>query len=551
VESRAQPRPSSAPATAAGLLLVCAALACGDDQVASASATTGIGNLTEVTGAPTTATTEGTTSAETGGETTTGGPKTALCPALDVSLVMDPTAPIYNQASRDALIALLDDLVLETGARVRLLANVGSEFMLTTQCLADLGGGAILTWGDNFAVEPGAADALDCLMEAALAYESELDGGAWMFSGLMFPILERPDWPDPEASGLAILLSGSDDQLGGMYSRAGMTSEAYIRLVGGGDRSRVATLTFGDAADELQTFTYSLGTRSLYRDLHFSTLAAAVEAWTPEAIGVCDDYDRVPELPEAEGCKRIDILFVIDGSLSMTDEQRALAGLDGEPPVFAAFTDALLSELTDVEDFHVGVVTADPGASLLHTHREYPELPESPETDCGLPPGQRWIVGPSADLEAQFACVGATRALSIDEHTALNGALALHDPANAGFLRDDSLLFVVLITDEDTQDFTVTSRVWIHDAYLEAVGGDPSRLIVLAIAGDQGIYEMPKTICQGPYGGAAPGRRLTSIVRSFADRGHTQDICAGSMTATFESILDDVVSACQAVAPIP
>jgi hypothetical protein len=68
VESRAQPRPSSAPATAAGLLLACAALACaGDDQVASASATTGVGPLTEVTGAPTTATTEGTTSDETGG----------------------------------------------------------------------------------------------------------------------------------------------------------------------------------------------------------------------------------------------------------------------------------------------------------------------------------------------------------------------------------------------------------------------------------------------------------------------------------------------------
>ncbi|MEZ4381030.1 MAG: hypothetical protein R3A79_06760 [Nannocystaceae bacterium] len=563
MERRAQPRPSglagrrppadgrperAAPRLdAAALLLAALALACGDDATPGASATTGIGSLTEVTGAPTTS-----GDATSGpGETTTGAPQEPLCPALDVSLVMDPAAPIYNQKSRDALVALLDDLVLETGARVRLLANVGTEFTLTTSCLEDLGGGPILTWGEGFAVEPGAADALDCLMEAALAYTSELDGGAWMFSGLMFPILERPDWPDPEAAGLALLLSASDDQLGGMYSRAGMTSEAYIRLAGGGARGRVATLTFGDDADELHTFSYSLGARSLYRDLHLSTLAAALAAWTPEAVAVCADYDRAPEPPQAEGCKRIDILFVIDGSLSMTDEQRALAGLGGEPPVFADFTDALLSELTDVDDFHVGVVAADPGASLLHTHRDFPEQPESPETDCGLPPGQRWIVGPSPELAERFACIGATKAESIEEHTALSGALALHDPANAGFLRDDSLLFVVLITDEDTQDFSVATRVAIHDAYLEAVGGDPSRLIVLAIAGDQGVFEMPKTICMGPYGGAAPGRRLTSIVRSFAERGHTQDICAGSMTSTFEAILDDVVSACQTVTPIP
>ena len=46
-----------------------------------------------------------------------------------------------------------------------------------------------------------------------------------------------------------------------------------------------------------------------------------------------------PPLPSS-GCKRVDILFVIDGSESMAEEQAALSGDGGMTPVFAEFTDA-------------------------------------------------------------------------------------------------------------------------------------------------------------------------------------------------------------------
>lgn len=542
-------------APAAALAAALALIACADDGSGSASAsageTTGIATVT-VSGPSTTGASASASESDgsaSGGESegTSGGPKEVLCPAIDVSLVMDPLAPIYNYPSRDALAALFDRLVTETGARVRVQPNAGTEFMLDPPGCP---GGPILTWGEGFEVDPAAFEALDCRMEAALAYTSDIDEGDWIFSGLMFPILELADWPADDATGLALLLSASDDQLGGMYSRPGMTSEAYLRLVGQGDRRRVATMTYGKEADELPLFALSLGPRSRHYDLRYNALPKALDKFADQAIGACDDRDYVPDLPQPEGCKRIDVLFVIDGSLSMKDEQAALSGLGGEPPVFAEFTDALLAELTDVEDFHVGVVTSEPGVSLLHTHSGFPVEPESPETDCGLPEGQRWIVGPSPLLEEQFACIGATRS-GVDEHTALNGALALLDPANEGFLRDDSLLFVVMITDEDTQDYVKAWMVEIHDLYMEAVGGDASRLLMLAIIGDQGVFEMPKTLCTGPYGTAAPGRRITSIVRSFGERGLTQDICAGSMAATFAGVLDDVVSACEAVTPIP
>jgi hypothetical protein len=244
------------------------------------------------------------------------------------------------------------------------------------------------------------------------------------------------------------------------------------------------------------------------------------------------------------------VLFAVDGSGSMGGEQDALRGENGEMPVFAEFTEALLAELTDIEDFHVGVVSSELDDFALHTHREQPMVPAGPDTDCGLSPDQPWLVGPSPTLTADFACIAATRS-GVDEYTYYNAAEALHDPANAGFLRDDSLLLVVLLTDEDTSDFVLATMVAIRQRILDAIGGDLNRLVVLAIAGGQGVFEMPETTCEGTYGSAAPGRRIISITRSFRERGLFQNICKGDLASTFTAILGDVVSACQAFEPVP
>ncbi|HEY8375113.1 MAG TPA: hypothetical protein VIK91_01435 [Nannocystis sp.] len=537
-------------------------LACGDagsgGGEGSAGGTGTTGGIAVTTGTatdpaePTTGPTTGTSS----GETDTGGPPPpTFCAQIDVSLVLHPEADMYGPADRAALVQLFDDLVLQTGAKVRVLPNVGSEFTLATDCLLPLGNpedDPILVWGEAGEVDPGAAAALDCTIDAVVAYQSDFDLGNYMFSGLMFPVLQRDDWPAPGATGLAMLIAKTDDQQKTMYAQPGQASEAYLRLVGEGDRRRVAAFTMGYEAGELHMFGLSLSANSRHYERFQISLADALVDWTPLAVQTCEDFDYEPPEPEQApaGCKRIDLLFAIDGSGSMAEEQAALRGEGGMPPVFAEFTDALLAELTDVEDFHVGVVSSHDGSSILHTHRDFPVVPEGPETDCGLPPGQRWLVGPSPTLAADFACIAAT-ASGTEEMTYLNVAEALHNPANAGFLRDDSLLFIVILTDEDTYDFVYASMVDIRRRILDAVGGDLERLVVLAIAGGQGVFEMPATICEGVYGGAAPGRRIISITRGFRERGLFQDICEGDLAATFHDVLDDVVSACAAFDPVP
>ena len=91
----------------------------------------------------------------------------------------------------------------------------------------------------------------------------------------------------------------------------------------------------------------------------------------------------------------------------------------------------------------------------------------------------------------------------------------------------------------------------IRARMLDAVGGDLSRLVVLGIAANGGTFEAPKSVCSGPYGKAAPARRLGAIVGSLRERGVLQDICGGDLAASFTDVLDDVVSACQAFEPVP
>jgi hypothetical protein len=544
-----------------GAALALALAACSDGSAATgvapadtgATTTGGIAPATSSTTAADTSTTDA-PAPTTGDDPTTEGPPT-FCADLDVSLVLHPGLKIYGPQHRAAFAGFFADLVEGTGARVRVLPNVGTEVMLKTDCLLPLGNAPddpVLVYGEGGVVDPAAADALDCTLDAIVAYESDFDVGNYLFSGMMFPILEVEGWPAEGATALAILAAYSDDAQNNMYTQPGIVAESYLRLAGGSDRRRVAALTFGDGAGKLEIFGLALSDKSRHYERSQTTLIDALADWAPLARRACEDFDDTPPIaPEPPpGCERIDVLFTIDGSGSMAGEQDALRGADGMPPVFAEFTDALLAELTDVEDFHVGVVSSQEGSTALHTHTDAPVVPESPETDCGLPPGQRWLVGPSPTLAQDFACIAAT-ADDTYEVTAYNTAEALHDPVNAGFLRDDSLVFVVMMTDEDTDDAHLARMVEIRQRMLDAVGGDLSRLVVLGIAGGQGTFEAPQTTCSGVYGKAAPGRRLASIVYSLRDRGRMQNICEGDLASTFADVIDDVVSACEAYDPVP
>lgn len=490
------------------------------------------------------------------GDTTSGsgsdgssstGVETQPCEHIAVSLVLDRQAPIYGYSKREALARYFDEIVAQTGARVTVFPNAGAEQPPAWPCALDADGRSFV-WGEDFVNAEGAWGKLDCVLDGAHDYPHGSDeDGDWMFSGLMFPILEHDDWPPADTSlAVAMLLADGDDDQSGMYPRPGMASEAFLRLAAGGERRRALAFTAGRDADEMHAFALSVSERSRYFDWNDGELPEALDAWLPEVVAACAEAEETPVPPPPGGCEHIDILFVIDGSLSMAQEQAALRGIAG-PPVLAEFTDALDLELETLQDFHVGVISSEPGATILHTHVDEPEVAPGPATDCGLPEGQRWLVGPSATLAEDFACIAGTNAQSTIESTTRNAAEALHNPANAGFLRDDAVLFIVLLTDEDTLDYATS--IDVREQILDAVGGELDRVVILGIAGDQGVFEMPKTTCYGEYGTATPGRQISTIVFSFREQGLMQDICAGDLATVFDAALDDLVTTCNEYQP--
>ena len=538
----------------AAIGLAIAVLSCSDGRSDAVAATSGGSSdaaaTTSTADTTTTSTAEfSTTSAADSssgpGTSSTGEPSGPLCDEIAISLVLDRTAPLEAD-DVDALAAFFDRLAADTGATLRVLPNAGTQDNPMAPCTdgGDApGDGLSIAWGTADAVEPGAHTALACAVDIAQSLAAEEPDGDWMMSGLVFPLLQTDDWPPPQADlAIAMLLAETDDDQNNMYARAGMTADAWLRLAAHSDRRRATGFAMGEAGDDLHMLTYALGEHARYSDWSEQSLADALDGFAPAATLACETHDDRPPADVPGGCEHIDILFVIDGSVSMAQEQAALRGDDGEPPVFADFTDALLAESDTLVDVRVGVISAAPDDTELHTHHDQPAEPISMFTSCGIE-GSPWLVAPSLDFAEQFACLASTRAEATQETPVINAVLALENPKNAGFVRDDSLLVVVILTDEDTQD-AETPMTELHDRMLAAVGGDVRRLVMLAVAGDPGVFEMPKTTCFGPYGSATPGRRIHSVLAGLGDHGILQDICAGELATTFAEVLADVVDTC-------
>ena len=178
------------------------------------------------------------------------------------------------------------------------------------------------------------------------------------------------------------------------------------------------------------------------------------------------------------GCSKVDLLFVIDDSGSMSDNQDKLT--QAFPGMAQTIDDTLVAQ--EGIDYRIGVMssnildnTACPGLAcgpnflgrLQHTQAR---------VSCNDVPAGRWIEGGDGPtvVADQFTCVA-----SLNMAQDLNGfpeggseapleatRLGLIDRVNdaeaynQGFLRDDALLVLILVTDEDDQSVWMGLNSW-------------------------------------------------------------------------------------------
>lgn len=242
-------------------------------------------------------------------------------------------------------------------------------------------------------------------------------------------------------------------------------------------------------------------------------------------------------------CKKVDVILAVDNSGTMQEEVAALRG-----PVFDALPEALLAVGDGLDDFHLAVIDACPKPAYYHNWGK--------DGACDYETGKNYMTSSSPELLAEFSCVtnltnaGYNATLDMcqdagelkddDEQPALTAAASVSPAAiaaaNSGFLRDDAVLWVIAITDEDEEGFGPDAQ-GIAQQLIDAKG-DINDIVFLGVGG--------KSSCEGPYGSADQANLLRSVTEQFeaANRGIFWDLCQGDLPAAFAAALPLVDDAC-------
>lgn len=271
-----------------------------------------------------------------------------------------------------------------------------------------------------------------------------------------------------------------------------------------------------------------------------------IDASAPDATPVTIDAQNADaRRPSGNACDRVDIVFAVDASSTMREEVAELSA-----NVFPQLLMRLRAIGNGNEDYRVGVLDTCPVNANFHTLRDN----DTPEGEsCNFESGQPWMDTNSSDLEGEFTCAaqiyigdyvreedGGVVGVDCtsdndDEQPGKSIAVALSPDYlgpggdNEGFLRDNALLLMVGITDEDETPLDEPNG---EDAYIQslydelvAVKGDVNRMVFMGVGGSMGCED------DNGYGAQREARRLRKLTDHFitAERGVFWDLCDGQL----------------------
>lgn len=255
------------------------------------------------------------------------------------------------------------------------------------------------------------------------------------------------------------------------------------------------------------------------------------------------------------GCTKIDMLFVLDGSGSMIEERGALAAIN-------AFTDIVdtLSNLNGDIDYRIAVTTDnDDGYVTPNNCWDQPDkwIDSVGNTPAAVAKSFNCAVSGfgNNNFEAALGC----------EHV-LTSAVDLLDGDASGFVRDDALLVLVMVTDVD--DYGAYDQIGgnscnvgcntppsplagLQQRLVDNVkGGKADGVAAIVVAGDPTVNNgmnfcgQPGSCgCNGLDCGVFHATRLYEFTKLLGTNGYAADICGGTQavpmavkTALTESI---------------
>jgi hypothetical protein len=266
------------------------------------------------------------------------------------------------------------------------------------------------------------------------------------------------------------------------------------------------------------------------------------------------DLGILPDIGELEesGCQGIDFLFVIDNSGSMTQQQTQLLAS------FSGFIDAIQTSLENVDSYHVGVVTSDnyagnaPGCNTIGDLVTQTSGFGSSNAVCGpFAAGQRFATDQD-DLQQVFPCIAQVGTSGSPIEQPVTATVAALDPANAaagacneGFIREDAILVVVIVTDDPPNSFDFddahagTDTSGWFDAVVAAKGGDVESVVMIGF--------VPLDAAATCTFGVSPN--LINFVEAFGEQGVLASICEPDYAPIFASSIETIETTCDNFIP--
>lgn len=273
--------------------------------------------------------------------------------------------------------------------------------------------------------------------------------------------------------------------------------------------------------------------------------ADSTSAASEDGPPVIFDFN-LPDAPPLESeCGKVDFLFVIDNSGSMGDEQAALVAN------FPAFINGIQNTLDSVDTIHVGVVTTDAYTANIAGCQQLSSLVvqtggfDSSNMVCGPYADGYNFMTEADDLPTSFSCaaqVGTQGSASERQMQAtveaVTGVEADPGECNEGFIREDALLVIVIITDESDNASTGTPMTW-YDDIVAAKAGIPENIVVLS------LINTPGGIC----GAFDVAQDIADFTTSFGDNGFMADICLPDFGPVFDEAVGIIDVACENYIP--
>ncbi|HUU00244.1 MAG TPA: hypothetical protein VM425_02250 [Myxococcota bacterium] len=236
-------------------------------------------------------------------------------------------------------------------------------------------------------------------------------------------------------------------------------------------------------------------------DTRLFAVTTHVDLFFPQGTLQVDSFDQ-------KASAKIDILWVIDNSGTMREEQDNLANN------FQAFISII--EASSV-DYQIGVISTD-----MVKADQSGRLQGSPK-----------IITPGANAATQFAANVKVGTDGAGNERGLEAAFkALSEPLisgdNSGFLRDGAGLAVIFVSDEDDKSYGMVSFFQRTFEQMNGVGNE-NRVVAGAIVGDQ-----PDGCSNPNTGSAQPGTRYQMLVQNVG--GSIGSICADDFSQTLNQL---------------